>query len=1143
MESGLALLEMGPSMRIIYVSPSFFRAIGMTADRCALPCSLSRIIHPDDIKDFERVLRKGLEKGNLVNHTHRVSPDGIKWMWWQVRAYQISYDNPYPVMLITTTDVSAFKERELRLREANRRLETAFEQTAQHLWEVDIGSRTFTAFNRKNADGSYVFRGVFPESLLSGGWIHPDSALRFQDFAKGLLEGQQQGTGNFIVQHEDTGCYNWAALSFRMICDETGEPVKAVGVFEYLTQGSDGQEARSVLIRPMPRSLRPHLILGMQANLTRNTVRNLWIEGKPLAPGASQLSCDHVLRQEEERLFSYNERQELKDYFCRERLLELFSAGKRWIRIAYRRVDGEGNIRWVRETINMVEAPLTQDIFLFAYLVEHDRRHRWEMELEGGDLLDGSTGLYKPAAFRSMAEARMREAGGGACAMAVLQVGRKDWLWDKSGVGDYSNGYYVAAALSVVLEPVSILGLYDQGRLIAFFPEAPSRDKLKKCLEDAFTFARLSLSDILFLEHQRFVAGVICARGGQGDFSAMASQGMQLCQLWQNVPVDTVAFPKDAEDWVWGELQRFRAGDQVTVYRTEMDRPLSDAEKDVALRCVSAMLSAESMEASIRSVLSYIGIYYRADRVYVLTLTEDRQTVTMPYEWTGPQKHSIQQAVSGLFLDRFPLFQRCMRERAPVFLTRSQPGGAEGAAEKHWHFTAFPLIDGEAIIGFLCIENSQDHPADAALFGTLIPHIIREQKRFHARLQMPGDPSGVFLSELPNLRSYMNMIYSISSEAYSSLGALCLDIPGLSAINSSLGFEYGSRMLWYVSKTMGDIFGRALLFRTWDAEFVVLCPDTTRQVFVGRCNRLRAELQRRYPKRLRIGYAWSEGIFTGRSLVNEARAIMRCERVEAEQGAPSIGTSSGGQSACPGRFALFLQPKIHMPTGALLGAEVLARGVDREGKLILPDRFIRELEENGTIRDLDLYVLENTLCLMEQWRKRDLTLFPMSVNFSRLTLFDPASPASVLAIQSRHPLITPELLELEITESGVKADSQALAEVLDRFRELGMRFSLDDFGSEYSNISIFTNVKFDSVKLDRSLIAHLPSNPKGQMLVQDLVDICHACGMICVAEGVENRAQIAALTEAGCGYGQGYYFDRPLSVEAFEEKYLRPASP
>ena len=1138
MESAVVLLELSQDIRILYVSPSFCRIVGIDLDGYTLPRPLSTLVHPDDLPGLDQMLRDCLAGKQPAGHTHRISADGQRWIWMHIRASHIDYDNPYPVMLVTATDISEFKSRELRAQQVIQQLQTAFEQTTQSLWEVDMGSRVFSSFNHGYAHR--VIHEDFPGGLLRSGWVHPDSIPRFQEFAQELLKGRMQGYGNFILRHKGTGAYGWAVMSYRMICDDAGQPLKAVGVFEHLPQGAAGQMDRTILARPMPHALIPYLTLGLRANLTQDTVHTLWLEGKNYSSQGREESCNGTLQAEAEKIFSFDERKNLERYFDREALLALFAQGERWIRLEYRRVDGGGDIRWVRHIVNMSQSVQGQDVFLFVYLVEIPGRKREEAALGQRRVRDADTGLYTPGITRGLVEGYLSQASGEECALAILQMGEAKWFRAPSGVGRHTNGYYVASALSVAIDPACILGLYNQGRLLVFFPQLRSRTEVKRHIEEAFAFVRLALADTLPLDALRFVAGIACAPASSDGFSSMSAQGARLCQMWQNAPSDTVALPQEGEDWFWGEMQRTKRDDLITVHHTEMDRPLSEGEKDVALRCVSAMLSAESMDASIRSVLSYIGAYYRADRVYVLTLAENRHVVTMPYEWISQKKHSIQQAVSGMLLERFPLLKRCLEERAPIFLTRSMSSPLDDGKGEIWHFTTLPLVEEGNIIGFLCIENSRDHPADAALFSTLIPYIVREQKRFHARLQMPGDNAGVFLSDMPNLRSYMNIIYSLNSEVYSSLGAVCLDIPGLSAINSNLGFEYGSKLLWYVSKTLTDIFGRSFLFRTWDAEFVALCPDTTRQVFLGRCTRLRTMLQRRYPRRLRIGYSWSEGVFTGRDLVNEARAIMRCERVEAAEDILDREDVAPDQSIQLSRFLLYLQPKVHMPTGRLLGAEALVRGVDPSGQLISPDHFIKQMEKDGTIRDLDLFVLDHALSLMERWRTRGLALVPLSVNFSRRTLFDPTAPASVLAIQSRYPMIPPHMLEMEVTESGVSVDWQSLDDALERFRVFGIRLSLDDFGSEYANISIFTNVKFDSVKLDRSLIAQLPNNPKGQMLVRDLVSICHTYGMICVAEGVENRTQIAALTQAGCGYGQGYYFDRPMSAQDFEKKYLRP---
>lgn len=1147
-DSGVALLEMTDPIRLLYVSPSFCRIIGVKPGTYSLPCPLSRFIHPDDLVDLEQALQDGLANDHSVDHTLRVSADGTTWFWWHVRATKIEYSSPHPVMLVTATDISRFKENEEQLRSINERLESAFEQTAQDMWEIDLATRTFTLYHygpsSHTAESSH---GEFPESLLASGWIHPKSAERFKTFAQELLDGRMQGFGNFMIQYHDTGCYGWATLSYRRLCDEAGRTGKAVGIIEKLPQDFSGPEAQSIPKRVLPHTLTPYLTGMLLANLSRNSVRELWIEGKDLSGTSSASSCSEVLGQEVNRIFSADERQSLEPYFDREHLLESYACGEQWGFLEYRRVDDNGSIRWVNGVISLAEDPFTRDVYLFVYLVQTDIRHQRERE-SGIELVrDSVTGLYDRATTRVLVEHQMRkDAAARPCALAVLYLGGLNQLCVSTDPSSRKICRWVANAISAALAPSCVVGQYGRDQLLVFFSEITSREEVKQELDQVFAFVRLSLAKVVPMDSLRFVAGAVCTRTHTSNYVAMTAQCVQLCELWHNAAADTVVFAEEHTDWNLNELQHSDAVDQVSVSQDELKRPLSEDEKDVALQCVEAMLSADTLADSIQNVLSYIGNYYQADRAYVLGLAGNRHVITMPYEWTSPQKASIQQAVSGLLVDRFPIFSRCMKERTAVFLTRSQPYLCRPNRQTQgpWHFTVFPLMDNNSVNGFLCVENARSHPGDAALFTFLVPHIIGERKRFSRHAPAAGDTSALSLSEMPNLRSYMNVIYTLSSDLYSSLGAVCLDIPGLSSINGSLGFEYGSKLLWYVSKTLADIFGRNFLFRTWDAEFVALCPDTTRPVFIGHCARLRSALQRRYPKDFRIGYAWSDGVFNGKDLVNEARSIMRCEQVSAAPASPSLnlgGTLHRTSEAVRlGRFTVYFQPKVRMSSGALVGAEALVRGLDDAGNLVSPGRFIRQLEDNGDIRDLDLYVLDRTLALMDRWRQEGRPAFPVSVNFSRFTLFDPSVPASVLAIQSRYPLLAPHLLELEITESAGSMDSRALSDVMDRFRQFGIHFALDDFGSQYANIAIFTHVKFDCVKLDRTLIADLASNARSQMLVRDLVEICHSSGMHCVAEGVETQAQVEALARAGCIYGQGYCFDRPLSADAFEKKYLFP---
>ena len=178
---------------------------------------------------------------------------------------------------------------------------------------------------------------------------------------------------------------------------------------------------------------------------------------------------------------------------------------------------------------------------------------------------------------------------------------------------------------------------------------------------------------------------------------------------------------------------------------------------------------------------------------------------------------------------------------------------------------------------------------------------------------------------------------------------------------------------------------------------------------------------------------------------------------------------------------------------------------------------------------------------LSKWKKAGLPALNVSVNISRRTLFNPTTLASILAIQSHYPEIPPEQIELEITETAGDVEKATLADVVDSFGEYGIRFELDDFGSHYANMSMFSNIRFHTVKLDRSLINDLPENEISRMLVENIAKICSNFGINCVAEGVETQQQAAVLLKSGCIYGQGYYYDRPMPPQNFENKYLRAA--
>ena len=1134
MESGVALLEMGERPQVIYVSPSLCRIVGANPDTCPMPRPLAELLHPDDLNPLLNALRDGLRRGESVEQTCRVrAGDRQGWRWWQIRAAQTEYDGGVPVMLLTTMDVSGFKEVQQRQKEEIQRLWAAFEQTPMQLWEVDLRTGRFRSFGGEAGTLRPGEEEIpFPEGLIAGGWVHPDSVPRFRAFARELLGGCARGHGNFSVRSRGREHYGWISASYRMLTDDVGRPARAVGVMEALPQGSRGPGMWAPGRHRLPERLMADLIMGMRANLELDTVEMLWAEDGELSARARETPCSRILELERQKIFRKEEQKRLEPYFDREQLLAQFRAGKRWLCAEYRRVDSAGSIRWVRFVLHLTEDPASRQISLLACQICLDAGRSLGRAIRAGARRDEVSQLFSRDTVQQIAEELFGERGDGSRAVAILRIHGLPAA-PADGLSAEQMRREIAAGLSLVMGGSCVLGQYSPVQTVLVFPAAADREALRRQVEEGLGLLRQMLLPEPVYSGLRFIVGISMLPAHAAEYHAMLAQAVLASSLRTDTAADAVVFAQESGSQSWAQLLPTGEQDQVLVRSAEMERPLSIQEKDVAFDCMSAMLAARTLDASLSGVLRTIGTYYRADRVYTLLLAENRRAVIMTFEWTGPGKHSIQLAVSGMNLARFPLLERCMAERAPVFLARAEQAVPEagGAAGTAWHFTAFPLIRKQEVEGFLCIENAREHPEDAALFSTLIPYMLQERERFRAESDAAGTVQ--HLMGLPDWQAYARAEQTLTSEHFSSLGAVCLDIPG-----GRRGFEKGSRILWYVAKTLTDLFGASLLFRIWETEFVAFLPDTTREVFLGRCGRLRSILQRRYPAQVRIGRAWAENVFTAKRLVKEARAAMRAVAAGVQELSEAAVLVGRTELRADERVTVYLQPKIDMRTGMLAGAEALVRRVAGDGSLIPPSQFIEQLEEDGTIRELDFLVLDRALARAEQWRLAGLGTVPVAVNLSRATIVHPSALASILALQSRYPAFPPEALELEITERGDIVGTAELQQIVDEFHACSLRLSLDDFGSQYANLSLFANVRFDTVKLDRSLIAEVVSNPISRTLVQDIVRICCTHEMACVAEGVETREQVEVLLEAGCTFGQGFYYDRPISMEEFERKYL-----
>jgi diguanylate cyclase (GGDEF)-like protein len=229
---------------------------------------------------------------------------------------------------------------------------------------------------------------------------------------------------------------------------------------------------------------------------------------------------------------------------------------------------------------------------------------------------------------------------------------------------------------------------------------------------------------------------------------------------------------------------------------------------------------------------------------------------------------------------------------------------------------------------------------------------------------------------------------------------------------------------------------------------------------------------------------------------------------------------------------LFFQPKIEFKTGRVTGAEVLLRWQHPTRGLLGPVDFIPFAEQTGFIRRLTRWTLDRAIAQGAEWRAAGKAL-GLAVNISADDIGDERLDSRIASMLSRHQL-PPGLLTLELTESGFIEDPTRALHMLDAIAALGVSLSIDDFGTGYSSLSQLVRMPVHEMKIDRSFVQGLESDPEFAPVVRYAIDMGHGLGLKVVAEGIETEAAAARLRDFGCDIGQGYLYAKPMPLAAFE---------
>ena len=588
--------------------------------------------------------------------------------------------------------------------------------------------------------------------------------------------------------------------------------------------------------------------------------------------------------------------------------------------------------------------------------------------------------------------------------------------------------------------------------------------------------------------------------------------------------------------------------------RTKHDLEVRLENEHFLVSCIIEMHRNNSFDKTLNSLLKMIGKFLEADRVYVFDY--NGTAMNNICEWCAdgvkPEIDNMQN-MDAHIIDRWI---ESFREGLSVIVgdteevRNSSPSEYKEMMRRGANrVVASPLDNNGTLIGYIGIDNPPKEKISESelLFATLGYFIasalisINNEKRL---IEMSYIDT---LTGLNNRNRFIRDTEEMAGSVAEGFGVLYMDMNGLKRINDKKGHNSGDRALKEIAGVIVDIFGSEHTYRVGGDEFVVLCNGVKEADFLLSIEKLDKRFVQ-LEHTCAMGYQYAEKAYDVNEIVRMADEKMYLDkkyfyRNQKESSRYRFCNDTFAAISTPDllkklineeRFVIWFQPRFSAQTKEFCGSEALIRFFDEDDVIVSPMDFIPEMEDNETIHLIDFYVFRHVCEYISGWIKAGKAVKPVSVNMSHMTLLKPNFIENIMDIWYDYN-IPKELVIIEVAEEQEKGK---VVDVLMELKKCGFKIAIDNFGSKYADLYLFADLKFDILKLDGDMVYKIETDKKAHMLSTSIAQICHSEDIKIVAEGVENEKVLEILRGIGCDEVQGYLFDKPMSWNRFEEKYL-----